>query len=95
MKNARDIIVRPVITEKSVGMMEENKYVFRVKLDANKIEIKKAVEEIFKVKAVDVKTMRVKGKKKRMGRYEGRTSDWKKAIVTLQDGDSIEIFEGL
>lgn len=95
MKAARDIIVKPIITEKSVGMMEENKYVFRVSLGANKIEIKQAVQEIFKVKVVDVRTMRVKGKTKRVGRSEGKTSAWKKAIVTLADGDSIEVFEGL
>lgn len=95
MKAARDIIVKPIVTEKSVALMEENKYVFKVSLSANKIEIKNAIEEIFKVKVSDVTTMRVSGKKKRMGRYEGKTSDWKKAIVKLVDGDHIEIFEGL
>ncbi len=95
MKAARDIIIKPIVTEKSVSLMEENKYVFRVSLSANKIEIKNAIEEIFKVKVSDVTTMRVSGKKKRMGRYEGKTSDWKKAIVKLVDGDHIEIFEGL
>lgn len=95
MKAARDIIVKPVITEKTVSMMEENKYVFRVSLTANKIEIKQAVEEIFKVKVVEVRTLRVKGKTKRVGRYEGKTSNWKKAIVKLVDGDHIEVFEGL
>ena len=92
---ARDIIIRPVVTEKSISLMENNKYVFKVALSANKIEIKKAVEEIFKVKVVDVNTVRVKGKEKRMGRSVGRTSDYKKAIVQLAEGDSIEIFEGL
>jgi len=92
---ARDIIIKPVVTEKSIGLMENNKYVFKVALSANKIEIKKAVEEIFKVKVVDVNTVRVKGKEKRMGRSVGRTSDYKKAIVQLAEGDSIEIFEGL
>ena len=92
---ARDIIIRPVVTEKSIGLMENNKYVFKVALSANKIEIKKAIEEIFKVKVVDVNTVRVKGKEKRMGRSVGRTSDYKKAIVQLAEGDSIEIFEGL
>lgn len=95
MLNVRNIIVKPIITEKSMGMMEENKYTFKVSKKANKVDIKKAVEEIFKVKVVDVKTMNMKGKVKRVGRSVGRTSDWKKAIVTLQDGDSIEIFEGL
>ena len=92
---ARDIIIKPVVTEKSIGLMEHNKYVFKVALSANKIEIKKAVEEIFIVKVVDVNTVRVKGKEKRMGRSVGRTSDYKKAIVQLAEGDSIEIFEGL
>ncbi|MBQ2120265.1 MAG: 50S ribosomal protein L23, partial [Peptococcaceae bacterium] len=64
-------------------------------LKANKIEIKKAIEEIFKVKVVDVNTVRINGKMKRMGRYEGKTSDYKKAIVQLAEGDSIEIFEGM
>ena len=86
MKAARDIIVKPIVTEKSVALMEENKYTFKVSMSANKI---------FKVKVVDVATMRVHGKKKRMGRTEGRTSDWKKAIVKLADGDQIEVFEGL
>ena len=92
---ARDIVIKPVVTEKSIGLMENNKYVFKVALSANKIEIKKAVEEIFKVKVVDVNTVRVKGKEKRMGRSVGKTSDYKKAIVQLAEGDSIEIFEGL
>lgn len=92
---ARDIIIKPVVTEKSIGLMENNKYVFKVALSANKIEIKKAIEEIFKVKVVDVNTVRVKGKEKRMGRSVGKTSDYKKAIVQLAEGDSIEIFEGL
>lgn len=92
---ARDIILKPVITEKAVDLMQENKYVFKVRLDANKIQIKQAVEEIFKVKVVDVNTIRVKGKEKRMGRYVGKTSDWKKAIVQLREGDVIEVFEGM
>lgn len=95
MKNPRDIIVKPVVSEKSVADMEHNKYTFKVSLSANKIDIKNAVEEIFKVKVKDVKTMVVKGKVKRMGRFEGKRPDWKKAIVTLNDGDKIEIFEGL
>ncbi|MDK2823778.1 MAG: large subunit ribosomal protein [Clostridia bacterium] len=95
MKNPRDIIIKPVVSEKSVANMEHNKYTFKVDLKANKIDIKKAIEEIFKVKVLDVKTMIVKGKMKRMGRYEGKRPDWKKAIVTLKEGDKIEIFEGL
>ncbi|NLT95706.1 MAG: 50S ribosomal protein L23 [Clostridia bacterium] len=95
MKNPRDIIIKPLVSEKSVADMEHNKYTFKVDLNANKIDIKYAVEEIFKVKVIDVKTMVVKGKPKRMGRYEGKRPDWKKAIVTLKEGDKIEIVEGL
>lgn len=95
MNQARDIIIKPIITEKSMGQMEDNKYTFKVSKKATKIDIKRAVEEIFKVKVIDVRTMIIKGKMKRLGRYQGRTSDWKKAIVTLQEGDTIEIFEGL
>jgi len=95
MKNARDIIIKPVVSERSVASMEQNKYTFKVDLKANKIDIKHAIEEIFKVKVVDVKTMIVKGKVKRMGRHEGKRPDWKKAIVTLKEGDKIEIIEGL
>ena len=92
---AQKIILEPIMTEKSYAGIPNKVYTFKVALNANKIEIKKAVEEIFKVKVVDVNTVRVKGKEKRMGRSVGRTSDYKKAIVQLAEGDSIEIFEGL
>lgn len=95
MKLARDIIVKPVVTERSVDLMAENKYCFKVAKNANKIEIKHAVEEIFKVRVVDVHTMNVKGKKKRVGRHVGMTTGYKKAIVKLAEGDTIEIFEGM
>lgn len=95
MKNSRDILVKPIVSERSVAQMEENKYTFKTDKKANKIEIKRAVEEIFNVKVVDVKTMIVKGKVKRMGRYQGKRPDWKKAIVTLQAGDKIEVFDGM
>lgn len=96
MRDARDIIIKPIVTEKSTIQMEESKYTFRVDIKANKIEIKRALEEIFGVKVKSVNTMRMKGKPKRMGVYKGYTSDWKKAIVTLQpDSKAIEIFEGL
>lgn len=95
MKLARDIVIKPLITEKAVDLMQENKYCFKVDIRANKIEIKHAIEEIFKVKVVNVNTMRVKGKVKRVGRYSGKTATWKKAIVTLHEGDSIEVFEGM
>lgn len=95
MKLAREIIIKPVVTEKSVDLMQENKYCFKVAKDANKIEIKNAIEEIFKVTVVNVNTVNVHGKMKRMGRTQGMTSSWKKAVVTLREGDSIEVFEGL
>lgn len=95
MKLAREIIIKPVVTEKSVDLMQENKYCFKVAKDANKIEIKNAIEEIFKVTVVNVNTVNVHGKMKRMGRTQGMTASWKKAIVTLREGDSIEVFEGL
>ena len=94
--NARDIILAPVITEKSVTAMSDKKYTFRVANDTNKIEIAKAVEEIFGVKVAKVNTISMKGKKRRMGRFEGYTSDWKKAVVTLtEDSKTIEFFDGL
>ena len=94
--NARDIIIAPVITEKSVMAMSEKKYTFRVADGSNKIEIAKAVEEIFGVKVAKVNTISMKGKKRRMGRFEGYTSDWKKAVVTLtEDSKTIEFFDGL
>ena len=94
--NARDIILAPVITEKSTMALSEKKYTFRVANGANKIEIAKAVEEIFGVKVDKVNTVSMKGKKRRMGRFEGYTSDWKKAIVTLKkDSKTIEFFDGM
>lgn len=95
MKLAREIIIKPVVTEKSVDLMQDNKYCFKVAKDANKIEIKNAIEEIFKVTVVNVNTVNVHGKMKRMGRTQGKTAGWKKAVVTLREGDSIEVFEGL
>ena len=95
MKLAREIIIKPVVTEKSVDLMQENKYCFKVAKDANKIEIKNAIEEIFKVTVVNVNIVNVHGKMKRMGRTQGMTASWKKAVVTLREGDSIEVFEGL
>ena len=94
--NARDIILAPVITETAVAMLPEKKYTFRVDSRANKIEIAKAVEEIFGVKVDKVNTVSMKGRKRRMGRNEGYTSDWKKAIVTLKpDSKTIEFFDGM
>ena len=94
--NARDIILAPVITEKAVTMLPEKKYTFRVAKSANKIEIAKAVEEIFGVKVDKVNTISMKGHLRRMGRNEGYTSDWKKAIITLKpDSKTIEFFDGM
>lgn len=95
MRDPREIIKRPVVTEKTTRLMnEENKYTFVVALDAEKVEIKRAIEELFKVKVLDVTTCRVKGKVRRMGRFVGKRPDWKKAVVTLREGDRIEVFEG-
>lgn len=94
--NARDVILAPVITEKSVQALTQKKYTFRVADSANKIEIAKAAEEIFGVKVLKVNTISMNGRKRRMGRYEGYTSDWKKAIVTLtEDSKTIEFFDGM
>ena len=95
MTAARDILIRPLITEKTTAMMADNKYTFVVPLKANKIEIRQAVEQIFKVKVLDVNTIRVMGKTKRMGRTQGKRPDYKKAIVKLAPGQRIEFFEGL
>ena len=93
---AYEIIIAPVITEKSMSVIADKKYTFKVAKDANKIEIAKAVEEIFKVKVAKVNTISVRGKARRMGRYEGYTPSWKKAVVTLTaDSKTIEFFDGL
>lgn len=93
--NEYDIILRPIITEKSTFLKENgNQYVFEVQRDANKIEIKKAVERLFKVKVLSVQVIMMEGKKKRLGRFLGKRSDWKKAIVKLSPKDKIPIFEG-
>ena len=96
MKSPYDVIKRPVLTEKSYDAMGDNKYTFEVAIDANKIEIKKAIETIFGVKVESVNTMRILGKMKRQGRFEGRTAEKKKAIVKLtKDSKKIEFFEGM
>ncbi|HOV80701.1 MAG TPA: 50S ribosomal protein L23 [Bacillota bacterium] len=95
MKNPRDILKKPVVTEKSTSLMQKNKYTFIVDPKANKIEIKQAVEHLFKVKVEKVNTMRVKGKWKRVRNIPGKTPDTKKAIVKLRKGDKIEILEGM
>ena len=96
MKNPHDIIIRPWITEKTMDMKAERKYVFVVDKNSNKTEIKNALEVIFGVRVSKVNTMNLLGKKKRMGRFEGRRPSWKKAIVTLkEDSKTIEFFEAL
>ena len=94
---AYDIIIRPVITERSMNSVADKKYVFEVAPSAGKVEIRRAVEEIFGVKVAKVNTMNVPGKAKRMGAARpGRTKDWKKAIVQLtEDSKTIELFEGM
>jgi large subunit ribosomal protein L23 len=91
-----DIVIKPLITEKSMEDMAEGKYTFEVDKRANKAEVKKAVEQLFGVKVDKVSTMNVKGKKKRMGKFVGRRKNWKKAIVKLTaDSKAIEFFEGM
>ncbi|MCR4443110.1 MAG: 50S ribosomal protein L23 [Peptococcaceae bacterium] len=93
MRNPYEVLIKPVVSEKSTSLMEENKYTFKVDPRANKIEIKHAVETAFKVNVIDVKTMRVPGKLKRQGRTQGYTPSWKKAIVTVKAGQRLPIFE--
>lgn len=95
MKDLTRVLVRPVVTEKTTEMGESNKYVFEVATAANKVEIKQAVERFFGVKVVDVRTMNVKGKPKRLGAHAGYRADWKKAIVTVGDGDKIDMFDAV
>ena len=93
---ARDIIIKPVLTEKTYASIEDKRYTFVVAKKANKTEIKFAVEEIFNVKVEKVNTLNCRGKLKRMGRNEGYRPDWKKAIVTVTEGSkTIEFFDNL
>jgi large subunit ribosomal protein L23 len=93
--NAHEILRRPVITEKSTRLGEGGQYAFEVARDTNKIEIRRAVEEVFKVNVRAVNIVRVPGKMRRMGKNRGLTSPWKKAIVTLREGQRIELFQGV
>ncbi len=97
MKTAYDIIIRPIITEQSMEDLDIKKYAFEVAKDANKVEIKKAIEEIFGVTVIKVNTLNVRGKEKRTGAYpKGKTASWKKAVVKLsEDSKNIELFEGM
>ena len=89
------VLVRPLVTEKATDLLAENKYSFEVHRDATKIEIRQAVEKLFDVKVQKVWTMNRKGKQRRFGRAVGMTQDWKKAIVLLAEGNTIQIFEGV
>jgi large subunit ribosomal protein L23 len=93
-KMPQDVIIRPVITEKSSRLMEQNKYTFEVHPKANKIMVRDAVSELFKVKIVKVSTIYVRPKPKRMGAFLGKSRSWKKAVVTVAAGERIEFFEG-
>ncbi len=96
MKDIYQVIKRPLITEKSnICRDQQNQVTFEVNLKANKLEIKRAVETIFKVKVLDVRTLQVAGKVKRMGRNIGKRPNWKKAMVTLSEGAKIDFFEGV
>ena len=92
--NARQVILRPVISEKSYALLAANKYTFRVHDRANKTQVRQAIEEIFGVRVLDVRTLWVKPKPKRRGFTSGYRRRWKKAVVTLHADDSIELFEG-
>ncbi|MGN0586995.1 MAG: 50S ribosomal protein L23 [Oscillospiraceae bacterium] len=93
---AQDIVIKPIITERSMAGLQDGKYTFKVAKSANKIEIAKAVEELFGVQVAKVNTMNVRGRSKRMGLHSGYTASWKKAIVTLKEGSkTIEFFDGM
>jgi large subunit ribosomal protein L23 len=96
VEHRKRILVRPIITEKGSILKErDNKYIFEVSRDSNKIEIKQAVEKMFNVTVTDVRTMNVRGKLKRLGVHSGKRPDWKKAIVTLKKDDQLSLFEGV
>jgi large subunit ribosomal protein L23 len=94
MKNLSQVVQKPLITERCADLRErDNKVIFQVHPHANKHEIKQAIEHFFGVKVVEVRTMNVLGKVKRLGRFSGKRADWKKAIVTLAEGDTIDLFD--
>ena len=91
-----NVLKRPLITEKANDLKDQyNQYAFEVGFDANKVEIRRAVETLFEVRVTDIRTSVVRGKKKRVGRNFGKRPNWKKALVTLRDGDTIDFFEGV
>lgn len=96
IKTSQDIIIKPIITERSMEGVEFKKYTFKVNKKCNKLEIKKACEELFSVQVLKVRTMNCKGRFKRQGKSEGYTPEWKKAIITLKpESKGIEFFEGM
>jgi large subunit ribosomal protein L23 len=96
MRGAHQVVLKPLLTEKGTRLKEEgNQYIFQVAKTANKVEIKQAIQQLFKVTVLDVRTAHVRGKVKRLGRFQGRRPNWKKAIATLKEGDSIELYEGV
>jgi large subunit ribosomal protein L23 len=92
--NARSVVIRPIVSEKSYELLAANKYTFRVHPRAHKTQVRQAVEEVFGVRVLDVRTMTVKPKPKRRGYTSGKTREWKKAVVQLHPDDHIELFEG-
>ncbi len=96
MTDPYQVILKPLLSEKGTRLKEEgNQYLFRVAKTANKVEIKRAIEQLFKVKVLEVRTVHVRGKVKRLGRFQGRQPAWKKAFATLKAGESIELYEGV
>lgn len=93
--DVHEVLRRPIITEKDTALKEFNKYTFEVARQANKTQIKEAVEKLFNVTVTGVNTMTVRGKMRRVGKSRGMSPDWKKAVVTLQDGQRIDFFEGV
>ncbi len=93
---AEDVIIQPLLTEKGTSLQEElNQVQFKVDMRANKLQIRQAIEKLFDVKVLSVRTQVVRGKKVRRGRFEGKRSNWKKAIVSLAEGETIEFFQGI
>ena len=95
MTSLNDVLIQPVLSEKATALREQNKYVFKVAPDANKTQVKEAVSKLFNVKVVSVTTINVFGKMKRLRGKPGRTASWKKAIVRLEPGQTIKVFEGV
>jgi large subunit ribosomal protein L23 len=92
--NPRQVLIRPVVSEKSYALLAANKYTFRIHPEANKTQVRQAVEDIFGVRVLDVRTVNVRSKPKRRGFTSGRTREWKKAVAQLHQDDTIELFEG-